>query len=376
ASGLAIGIKQGAVDVSGASQLLAKAVDTGIKELDLFNSENINSYDSIVENAVDGSAKATKGVYAQSNKHEQKTTFGSILGASMVALGNTGLLGDRLSEPVKHLGAYYQGNIDVHKLQGRTAREAELAVMYRSMLDFALKNKTTKIPSNWEVGSGTVGNEISQIPGFKNLHYTLGGFNYGRNQEGGLQINDVYDWTHDTNLITEFNTPFGIATKLNNFLLKHPKLAQKMGLTYLDKYKGYGKIGKDNNTLFALSGNQQQKEFQLSDKVHSIIGGKPYIQSHTVSSEKLKQLQEKARTAFNSNVDYDAFTQHPEIKSYLEEFDQPANPLASLLSSVKKNFSNGSTLGNFLNIFKAAFSKTGSLKDIGINLITSFGQGF
>ena len=73
AAGLAIGIKKGAVDVSGASQLLAKAVDTGIKELDLFNSENINTYNSIVENAVDDSAKTTKGVYEQSSKHEQKT---------------------------------------------------------------------------------------------------------------------------------------------------------------------------------------------------------------------------------------------------------------------------------------------------------------
>ncbi|MEY2910726.1 MAG: hypothetical protein RLZZ184_35 [Cyanobacteriota bacterium] len=382
ASGLAVGIKKGVIDVSDASAMLAGAVDIGIKELNQFNSEHISNYDDVIKNSVGNMADVTKNVYDKSKQKEKRSLLGSMIGAAIVALGDTGILG-KISEPVKHLGAYYQGNIDVHKIQGRTAREAEIAVMYRSILNYKHKsiqeNKPiTAIPDDWEIGDGTVGNNISQIPGFKNLHYTLGGFNYNRNKEGGLQINDVYDWSHDTNLMTEFNTPFKLATKFNKMLIKNPKIAKSLGLTYLNDYQGYGKLNDKNQILFAFNNSDpDSKELALGDNIHSVLGGKPYIQSHTVSPDKLKELQAKAARAFNnSSGDYKQFAQQPEIQKYLEEVDKPTHSLIKLLSALKKDFSGDSILGNVFNSAKSAFSKGGGLKDISINFISSFAQGF
>ncbi|MFO0055888.1 MAG: hypothetical protein ACK53Q_23520, partial [Dolichospermum sp.] len=381
ASGLAIGIKKGVIDVSDASEMLAGAVDIGTKELNQFNSEHISNYDDVIKNSVGNMADVTKNVYDKSNQKEKRSLFGSMIGAAMVALGDTGILG-KISEPVKHLGAYYQGNIDVHKIQGRTAREAEMAVMYRSMLEYKYKSMqekkpVTAIPDNWEMGDGTVGNNISQIPGFKNLHYTLGGFNYNRNKEGGLQINDVYDWTHDTNLMTGFDTPFKLATKFNKMLMKNPKIAQSLGLTYLDDYQGYGKLNDKNEVLFAFNNSDPNlKELALGDNIHAALGGKPYIQSHTVSPEKLKELQKKAARAFNnSGGDYRQFAQQPEVQEYLKEVEKPAHPLTKLLSAIKKDFGGDSILGNVFNSVMSAFGKGGGLKDIGVNFISSFGKG-
>jgi hypothetical protein len=381
ASGLAIGIKKGVIDVSDASEMLAGAVDIGTKELNLFNSEHISNYDDVIKNSVGNMADVTKNVYDKSNQKEKRSLFGSMIGAAMVALGDTGILG-KISEPVKHLGAYYQGNIDVHKIQGRTAREAEMAVMYRSMLEYKFKamqeNKpSATIPDQWEMNDGTVGNNISQIPGFKNLHYTLGGFNYNRNKEGGLQINDVYDWSHDTNLMTGFNTPFKLATKINKMLMNHPKIAQSLGLTYLDAYQGYGKLNDKNELLFAFNNSDPNlKELALGDYIHAGLGGKPYIQSHTVSPEKLQELQAKAARAFNnSGGDYKQFAQQPEVQEYLKEVDKPAHPLTKLLSAIKKDFGGDSILGNVFNSAMSAFGKGGGLKDIGVNFISSFSKG-
>ncbi|MFO0055566.1 MAG: hypothetical protein ACK53Q_21885 [Dolichospermum sp.] len=351
-SGLAVGIKKGIVDVSGASKLLLKVFDFVTKKINLFNSQDISSYDDIIKNSADGTAQTTKNVYDEANKVNKRTFFGSLLGAGMVAIGSTGILGDKVSAPFKHLGAYYQGNIDVHKIQGRTAREAEMAVMYQSMAEFAKANKkkewknlwgmaqkqTEMISDDWSVTSGVVGTSVAQIPEFKTLYKTLGGFNYGQNKEGGLQINDVYDWNAGEKKATKFKTPFGVAKKVNDFLIKHPKMAEKLGFTYNPKYKGYG-INTKKAPLFAFLGDPDDptlsngNDIILGDAIHSVIGGKAYIQSHTTSQEKLRELQKKARTAFNRVQGNPVrFAEQPEIQSYLEGLDFGDAPSYNLLN--------------------------------------------
>jgi len=364
ASGLAIGIKKGVVDVSGASDLLTDVVGNGLKNIKSIPSEGIESYDQAIKNAVSSNSETTKKVFDNAKKASKATIPGMILGTAMMGVADTNLVPKSIRTPLRHLGAFYQGTTQVHKLNPQLAREAEIATIFNMM-------QSAEKGDGYFPDGGVVG--MVKHKTLPTLAHTLGGFNYTQTKDGGLQINDVYDWHQDTD--TDKNTPFklpkNLGSKIYKFLESKKWLRGLLGIeeNLFGNTKAFTKYNKKTGReLFSFLNTQSGNDFQLGHSVHSeLIGGNPYIQTHRLDRKGLDDLTDLAANPYiASKGNFGQFLNHPKIQEYVlgngQESQQPTG--------------NNNLLGNLFNNAKSAFSKGGGLKEVGINLISSFGQGF
>jgi tape measure domain-containing protein len=364
ASGLAIGIKKGVIDVSGASDLLTDVVGNGLKNIKSIPSEGIESYDQAIKNAVSSNSETTKKVFDNAKKASKATIPGMILGTAMMGVADTNLVPKSIRTPLRHLGAFYQGTTQVHKLNPQLAREAEIATIFNMM-------QSAEKGDGYFPDGGVVG--MVKHKTLPTLAHTLGGFNYTQTKDGGLQINDVYDWHQDTD--TDKNTPFklpkNLGSKIYKFLESKKWLRGLLGIeeNLFGNTKAFTKYNKKTGReLFSFLNTQSGNDFQLGHSVHSeLIGGNPYIQTHRLDRKGLDDLTDLAANPYiASKGNFGQFLNHPKIQEYVlgngQESQQPTG--------------NNNLLGNLFNNAKSAFSKGGGLKEVGINLISSFGQGF
>ena len=377
AAGLGLGIKNGVVDVSSAVGLLTDAIGDGLKDIQSIPSEGIEAYNQALENAVSDKSELTKKVFEEAKGASKATLPGMVLGTTMMGVANAGLVPKSIETPLRHLGAFYQGKAGVHQMNPQLAREAEIATIF-NMMQLAEKG------DGYFPDGGFVG--MVKHKTLPTLAHTLGGFNYTQNKDKGLQINDVYDWHQDTN--TDKNTPFklpkNLGSKIYKFLESKKWLQDLLGVeeNLFGNTKAFTKYNKKTGReLFSVLNTQSGNDFQLGHSVHSeLIGGNPYIQTHRLDGKGLDDLTDLATNPYiASKGNFGQFLNHPKIQEYVlggsQQSQQPTGLLGQLLPALKKDLGNNPILTNLFSSATKAFGKGGSFKDIGTNLITSFGQG-
>ncbi len=390
AAGLGLGIKNGVVDVSSAVGLLTDNINKGMKEINLFPVNPIETFNDAVQRSEGSNTKSTQDLYEQSQQQSKPTAHGQILGTAMIAISSfakeLGLLTPHLATSINHLGAYYQGNNGVYNLDSnpKLAKEAEIASIFKIIND-VVRGQSNGV-------DGVVPNEI-RSEATKSLQYTLGGFNYSKTKQGGVRLNDVYDWDGDKT--TPFNSPAKLGKMVHGLLEKSPLFAQLLGFKREEKNLT-GILGGSNKTDtiyqhplgFAVT-NRPEADVLLDHKFHTnTIGGSPYIQTHEMDESKFNKMLDdfinayQESTQLNSQYGLDPekrgfFDEHPLVKQYLQpdKNQQPSGLLGQLLPALKKDLGNNPILTNLFSSATKAFGKGGSFKDIGTNLITSFGQG-
>jgi tape measure domain-containing protein len=377
AAGLGLGIKNGVVDVSSAVGLLTDAIGDGLKDIQSIPSEGIEAYNQALENAVSDKSELTKKVFEEAKGASKATLPGMVLGTTMMGVANAGLVPKSIETPLRHLGAFYQGKAGVHQMNPQLAREAEIATIF-NMMQLAEKG------DGYFPDSGFVG--MVKHKTLPTLAHTLGGFNYTQNKDKGLQINDVYDWHQDTN--TDKNTPFklpkNLGSKIYKFLESKKWLQDLLGVeeNLFGNTKAFTKYNKKTGReLFSVLNTQSGNDFQLGHSVHSeLIGGNPYIQTHRLDGKGLDDLTDLATNPYiASKGNFGQFLNHPKIQEYVlggsQQNQQPSGLLGQLLPALKKDLGSNPILTNLFSSATKAIGKGGSFKDIGTNLITSFGQG-
>jgi tape measure domain-containing protein len=377
AAGLGLGIKNGVVDVSSAVGLLTDAIGDGLKDIQSIPSEGIEAYNQALENAVSDKSELTKKVFEEAKGASKATLPGMVLGTTMMGVANAGLVPKSIETPLRHLGAFYQGKAGVHQMNPQLAREAEIATIFNMM-------QSAEKGDGYFPDGGFVG--MVKHKTLPTLAHTLGGFNYTQNKDKGLQINDVYDWHQDAN--TDKNTPFklpkNLGSKIYKFLESKKWLQDLLGVeeNLFGNTKAFTKYNKKTGReLFSVLNTQSGNDFQLGHSVHSeLIGGNPYIQTHRLDGKGLDDLTDLATNPYiASKGNFGQFLNHPKIQEYVlgssQQDQQPPGLIGQLLPALKKDLSNNPILTNLFSSATKAFGKGGSFKDIGTNLITSFGQG-
>ena len=360
ASGLAIGIKKGVIDVSSATDGLTDMVINKMKSLQSLPSQNIEAFQEATLNASSPNSELTQKVYDESKGISKPTAFGSMIGTIMMGLANSGLTPKNIETPLRHLGAFYQGTAQVHKLNSALAREAEIATIFNMM---QAAEKEGYLPDGGFVN-------MVKHENLPTLAHTLGGFNYTQTKDGGLQINDVYDWhnSEETDKNTPFSLPNNFGKKIYSMLDKNQWLVNLLGLESTDfgGSKAYSKY--DTNTgreLFSFL-NKEKHDFQLGHSVHSsVIGGSPYIQTHNLNKDEFDNLIDLATKPYlksksiKGNPNLKSFLEHPEISKYIKATQSSdEGGIKSFVSAVKKDFGEGSKFKKvFDNIFDPVSSQ-------------------
>ena len=351
ASGLAIGIKKGAVDISGTLDGITGMVIGKMKNIQSLPSQDIESFQQATLNASSQNSELTQKVYDESKGVSKPTAFGSVIGTIMMGLANSGLTPKNIETPLRHLGAFYQGTAQVHKLNSALAREAEIATIFNMMQS---AEKEGYLPDGGFVN-------MVKHENLPTLAHTLGGFNYTQTKDGGLQINDVYDWhnSSETDKNTPFSLPGNLGKKIYSVLDKNQWLVNLLGLETNDfgGAKAYSKY--DHNTgreLFSFL-DKDKHDFQLGHSVHSsVIGGSPYIQTHNLNKEEFDSLIDLAEKPYlksksiKGNPNLKSFLEHPEVSKYIKGAQSSdEGGIKKFVSAVKKDFGEGSQIKKILD---------------------------
>jgi len=370
--GLSIGLQQGLGILKNTVEGVTGTIKKGLQIPNLIPSESIKSFDAVIENSLGGAAQATKNVYESGRS--RTTLPGVILGNMLSGAVNMGIVPKSIATPVRHLGAFYQGATDVNRMNPQIAKEAEILTVFR-MIEEAQKSKGV-LPD-----SGVVPSRYgAKLP---DTRYTLGGFNYNQNKQGGLNINDVYDWADDDSL-TPFKLPKDMGSKIFKLLQKHSGISKLLGfkLEDLGGEQAFTKTNSEGKALFSFI-NSKNKDFALGHAFHNMVGGKPYIQTHEVSARRTDELLSVGTKAYkDSKGDLNKFLLHPEIQKQLkQQGDQIGENLPNafvsgfskgrspMLEAIHTGFS--SVIGATKAVFQIA-SPSKVMQSIGLD----FGKGF